>query len=293
MRCSICPRRCDVDRTAETGFCGAVSVPRVARADLHFWEEPCISGTRGSGAVFFSGCNMACEFCQNFVLQSGAMGQLCPPETLSDIYLSLQARGAHNINLVTGAPHIVAIAESLRIARGNGLTIPVVYNTNAYETVPALRMLEGLVDIYLPDLKYVSASLSAAFSGTPDYSEFAIPAISEMLRQVGHLRLDASGLASRGLLIRYLVLPNCVFDARSILDVIKTQFTVETHLSIMRQYTPTPRIVTKSLNRFVTQREYDRVLEYAQSCGFSDIFIQDAASANLEFTPIFTDSIWK
>lgn len=290
MGCEICPRRCGVLRDMEAGFCGAVGLPRVACAALHQWEEPCISGTRGSGAVFFSGCNMACVFCQNYMLQSGQLGSPRTARQLADEYLRLQSLGAHNINLVTPAPHVPYIIESLSIAKAAGLTVPVVYNTNAYETVDTLRRLDGLVDVYLPDLKYVSPVLSARFSKTPDYFAVAMPAISEMLCQTGHLSLDADGMAVRGVLIRYLVLPGCVFDAKAVMDAVKGSFSTETYLSIMRQYAPTERCQTPPLNRKVTAREYDQVLDYALSLGFSRIWMQKGASADLAYTPAFTDS---
>ncbi len=290
MRCTACPRRCGTDRTVHTGPCNAGDLPRVARAALHLWEEPCISGTRGSGAVFFSGCNLACVFCQNHVLHDGKAGRPHTPQQLADRYLALQAAGAHNINLVTPTPHLAAVRTSLALARQNGLRIPVVYNTNGYELVAALRALEGLVDIYLPDLKYVTPALAARFSGRADYFDFAGDAILEMYRQVGTLRLDADGIAVRGLLIRHLVLPACVDEARRVLDFIAAHLPLDTHLSLMRQYAPTPNVTQPPLNRRLTAREYARAVDYCCALGFSNVWIQGPESASLDYTPNFEEA---
>lgn len=290
MRCTVCPRRCGTDRTVHTGPCNAGDLPRVARAALHLWEEPCISGTRGSGAVFFSGCNLACVFCQNHVLHDGKAGRPHTPQQLADRYLALQAAGAHNINLVTPTPHLAAVRTSLALARQNGLRIPVVYNTNGYELVAALRALEGLVDIYLPDLKYVTPALAARFSGRADYFDFAGDAILEMYRQVGTLRLDADGIAVRGLLIRHLVLPACVDEARRVLDFIAAHLPLDTHLSLMRQYAPTPNVTQPPLNRRLTAREYARAVDYCCALGFSNVWIQGPESASLDYTPNFEEA---
>lgn len=270
------------------GLCNAGDLPRVARASLHFWEEPCISGINGSGAVFFSGCNLSCVFCQNYALHDGTLGIPHTPQALAARYLDLQAQGAHNINLVTPAPHLVAIRESLLLAREKGLQIPVVYNTNGYELAESLYLLEKLVDIYLPDLKYVTPELAERFSGRGDYFTFAAPAIQEMHRQVGTLSLDADGIAQRGLLIRHLVLPACVDEARRVLDYIANVLPIDTHISLMRQYAPTPNITKPPLNRRLTNREYDRIIAYCSSLGFENVWCQEKESASLEYTPTFT-----
>lgn len=288
MECRLCPRRCGANRALAPGLCGALSTPRVARAGLHQWEEPCISGSAGSGAVFFSGCNLSCVYCQNEVLQDGSVGGLVSPERLSDIFLILESCGAHNINLVTPAPHVTAIAKALTLSKARGLSIPVVYNTNGYELPETLRLLDGLVDVYLPDYKYVTPALSERFSGAADYSAVADAALMEMFRQRGHLKLNDEGLAVSGMLVRHLVLPCCGFDSRLVLDRLKELFSTELHLSIMRQYAPTARCIQPPLNRKITDREYDRVLDHALSCGFTHIITQDAASADLSFTPTFT-----
>lgn len=288
MVCSICPRKCGVDRSTDLGFCGAGEFPRVALSMLHRWEEPFISGTNGSGTVFFSGCNLRCVYCQNQdISRDGAIGEPANAEKLAQIYLSLQNQGAHNVNLVTAAPHVPIVAESIRVARENGLSVPIVYNTSGYESVKTLRLLDGLVDIYLPDFKYVSPILSKRFSAAEDYFEVAVGAIGEMTRQVGALLLDENNMAQRGVSIRHLILPGCVDDSRRVLDAIKTRFGCGTYISLMSQYTPN-NDVTFPLNRRLTKREYERIISYALSIGLYNILIQEKSSANACFTPTFT-----
>lgn len=288
MECDICPRNCHVDRNARPGLCGCFTLPRIALSDLHHWEEPCISGVNGSGAVFFTGCNMRCIFCQNYEIRDGGTGAICDEKALSDRFLMLQDRGAHNINLVSPAPFAPLIADAIRIAKKHGLTIPIVYNTNAYEKVDTLQLLTGLVDIYLPDFKYVTPALSKRFSGVADYADFALPAMKEMFSQTGTLRTDTNGIAIGGLIIRHLVLPTCVDETRRILDCICNNFPSETHISLMRQYAPTPGLTQPPLNRRITDREYDRAIDYAIRCGFENVLIQDKSSADLCYTPNFT-----
>lgn len=291
MSCTLCPRGCQVDRTAANGFCGCSSVPRIARAALHFDEEPCISGTRGSGTIFFSGCNLKCVFCQNIVLQSGTLGEPFSAERLAETMQKLEALGAHNINLVTPTPHRDAIAAALKRAKKDGLSIPVLYNTNAYESVDTIRSYEGLVDLYLPDLKYRDERLAVRFSRAPRYFETAIASIGEMVRQVGFMQLDADGIATRGVRIRHLVLPGCVFDTRAILDAIADTFGTDCPLSLMSQYTPIPECQTPPLDRRLTRREYDAALDYCLSLGFTDVLTQGLDSAESRFTPPFSDRV--
>lgn len=291
MACNICPRNCKIDRTAATGFCGCSSIVRVARAALHFDEEPCISGTNGSGTIFFSGCNLKCIFCQNMVLTDGTLGEVFSVSRLAEAMHKLEALGAHNINLVTPTPHRDAIIEALRLAKAEGLDIPVVYNTNAYETVETIRAYEGLADIYLPDLKYVDPRLSMKFSRASDYFDTAIEAIAEMLRQVGPMVTDENGVAARGVRIRHLVLPGCVFDTRNVLDAIKTRFGVDCPISLMSQFTPIPECRVKPLDRPLTRREYESALEYCISLGFTNVYTQDLTSVGRSFTPPFSDRV--
>ncbi len=286
--CNLCPRRCGLDRTVSFGFCGADAYMRVAKVMLHFWEEPFISGTRGSGAVFFSGCNLGCVYCQNHDISGGHVGERYDAKRLAETCLTLESKGAHNVNLVTAAPYVPQVAEGIRLAKASGLTIPVVYNSSGYELVETLRLLDGLVDIYLPDFKYVSTGLSSRFSNAPDYCAFALPAIREMHRQVGNLVLSGDGIAEKGLAIRHLVLPNCVDDSRRVFDEIVTHFPLGTYVSIMSQYTPQPDVTDFPLNRKITAREYERAISYALSVGLHNILIQQRDSANSAFTPTFT-----
>ncbi len=291
MACNICPRNCNIDRTAATGFCGCSSVVRAARAALHFDEEPCISGTRGSGTIFFSGCNLKCIFCQNMVLTGGTLGEVFDVPRLAGVMLKLQALGAHNINLVTPTPHRDAIVAALHLAKSEGLSVPIVYNTNAYETVETIRAYEGLVDIYLPDLKYVDPRLSLKFSRAADYFDTAIGSIAEMIRQVGFMETDENGIAKKGVRIRHLVLPGCVFDTRSVLDAIKDRFGVDCPVSLMSQFTPIPECTIKPLDRPLTPREYEGALDYCISLGFTNVFTQELSSVGRSFTPPFSDHV--
>lgn len=291
----LCPRKCGADRSIhrsiQRGVCGANDQVRVAKIMLHQWEEPFISGTRGSGTVFFSGCNLGCVYCQNHEIRDGGIGDVYDVAALADAYLKLQQDGAHNINLVTAAPYVPDVAESLRFAKEQGLTIPVVYNSSGYECVEAIRSLDSLVDIYLPDYKYITPLLAQKFSTAPDYAAIASPAITEMFRQVGDLVLDETGVAKRGLVIRHLILPGCVDDSRKVLDEIVRILPLTTHISLMSQYTPQVYTTEFPLNRKITQREYDRVISYALSLGLHNILLQTRDSAKSIFTPQFTEQI--
>ena len=291
MSCTICPRNCHIDRTAANGFCGCSSVPKVARAALHFDEEPCISGTRGSGTIFFSGCNLKCIFCQNIVLQDGTLGEPFTVDRLVETMLALQSRGAHNINLVTPTPHRDILVPALRAAKENGLSIPVLYNTNAYETVETIRAYEGLVDLYLPDLKYHDDRLARKFSKVTGYFPIALEAIREMVRQTGFMQMDNSGMALRGVRIRHLVLPGCVFDTRAVLDAVAEAFGTDIPLSLMSQYTPMPACKEPPLSRRLTKREYESAVEHCISLGFQNVYIQGFESVGTSYTPPFSDHV--
>lgn len=291
MPCTICPRNCHIDRTAANGFCGCSSVPKVARAALHFDEEPCISGTRGSGTIFFSGCNLKCIFCQNIVLQDGTLGEPFTVDHLVETMLALQSRGAHNINLVTPTPHRDILVPALRAAKENGLSIPVLYNTNAYETVETIRAYEGLVDLYLPDLKYHDDRLARKFSKVTGYFPIALEAIREMVRQTGFMQTDNSGMALRGVRIRHLVLPGCVFDTRAVLDAVAEAFGTDIPLSLMSQYTPMPACKEPPLSRRLTKREYESAVEHCISLGFQNVYIQGFESVGTSYTPPFSDHV--
>lgn len=289
--CTLCPRACGVDRTKEAGACGARDVPRVARFMLHNWEEPCISGTRGSGAIFFSGCNLNCVFCQNYDISQTLSGTEADDERLKAIMLSLQEAGAHNINLVTPAPHVPAILRAVKLAREGGFNLPIVYNTNAYEKVETLRALEGVVDVYLPDLKYVSPLASGRYSNAADYFYYASEALKEMWRQCGALTLDAEGMAKRGMLVRHLVLPGSVDETRRVIDFLSETFPAEIAVSLMCQYVPMYKADFAPLNRKLLKREYDRAVRYCIEKGFTNVLMQRFSSADRSFTPIFDKNL--
>ena len=289
--CICCPRRCGVDRNMQAGFCGAGVLPRVARAALHFWEEPMFSGTRGSGTVFFSGCSLRCIFCQNADISARQKGEECNADRLADLFLMLQEQGAHNINLVTPTPHILTIRPAIQKARERGLRIPTLYNSGGYETVEALQTLDGLIDIYLPDLKYVSPVVSKKFSSAENYFAFAAPALSEMYRQAGDLRLDENGIAISGLVIRHLVLPGCLDETRKVLDYINEVHSKNTWISLMRQYTPMTEGLPSPLNRCLTAREYERAVSYCLQLGFTNVLLQEEDAADSSFTPAFYESL--
>ncbi len=290
MSCDLCPRHCGIDRRIQRGFCGCSDSMKIARIGLHRYEEPCICGAGGSGAVFFSGCNLRCVFCQNRILQTGRLGMEFTPEALADAMLKLQRIGAENINLVTPTPHVEGILRSIDLARDNGLTLPIVYNTNGYLSVDTVDKLNGYVDIWLPDLKYHDQRLADRFSSAPRYFETAFSAIERMLEQSGQLVLDGSGRAEKGVLIRHLVLPACVYDTRDVLSAIKDHFGTNTYLSLMHQFTPQPD-ANPPLNRRLTKREYENAVEACLSLGFTRVYIQEALSATFAYTPDFSNEV--
>ena len=294
MGCMLCPRQCNADRErGETGYCGMPAEVRVARAALHPFEEPPISGTRGSGTVFFVGCSLRCVFCQNSAIRSPDCGKTFSVTELGELFLALQREGAHNINLVTPTHYADKIAAALSAVRER-LSIPVVYNCGGYERVETLRLLDGLVDIYLPDFKYSSSALSGEYSAAPDYSVYATAALAEMLRQTGEVRFDENGLMTRGVMVRHLVLPGSRKDSMAVLDLIARTVPVsKIRLSLMRQYTPdfAPRSAPKSLQRRLTRFEYDSVAAHAISLGFEGYF-QTGESVGAEYTPDFSTSVF-
>ena len=290
MSCDLCPRQCAVDRHRQKGFCGCTDGMRIARIGLHRFEEPCICGTGGSGGVFFSGCNLRCEFCQNKVLQSGSLGQVFTPEELAQAMLDLEKIGAENINLVTPTPHVEGIITAIDLAKSKGLTLPIVYNTNGYLSVDTVDKLSKYVDIWLPDFKYHDQRLADRFSKAPRYFEITLAAIGRMLEHSGQLLLDETGKAKQGVLIRHLVLPACVYDTRDILSAIATHFGTETYLSLMHQFTPQPD-AQPPLDRRLTKREYENAIRTCLDLGFTRVFIQEAQSATFAYTPEFSDEV--
>lgn len=286
--CNLCPRKCNTQRKALTdsgkGFCNMGENPVVARAALHFWEEPPISGTNGSGTIFFSGCNLKCVFCQNENISSGCFGKEITIERLREIYFDLINQGAHNINLVTGTHFINAIAKSLE----EPLPIPVVYNCGGYESVNSLKLLENKVQIYLPDLKYANNDLAIKYSDAPDYFEIATNAIKEMYRQVGKCEFDDNGIMTKGVIIRHLILPNNLENTKRIIDWVKEYFNDgEVLFSLMSQFTPNKTCKIPELSRRLTQEEYDEIEEYLFRSGIEDGFMQELSSAKEEYIPPF------
>ena len=286
--CRLCPRNCRVNRKERTGFCGEKDGIRCARAALHHWEEPCISGTRGSGAVFFSGCSLKCCYCQNYQISQEGLGKEISPEKLARIFLDLQEQGAHNINLVTGTHFLPGILTALDLARPK-LSIPVVYNCGGYEKPEVIRLLDGYVDIYLPDLKYFDPELSARYSGARDYFAQASQAVSAMISQTGSPVFDEDGIMQKGVIIRHMVLPGSRKDSISILHWIRENLPEEGFLlSLLSQYTPFYKSREyPQINRRLTTYEYDKVLEEAISLGLTRGFMQEKSSAKEEYTPPF------
>ncbi|SDH34907.1 putative pyruvate formate lyase activating enzyme [Pseudobutyrivibrio sp. 49] len=292
-KCTLCPRNCGVDRDEALGVCQVSSTVKVARAALHFWEEPCISGENGSGAVFFSGCPLHCVFCQNEEISHGKVGKEITTEELANIYLDLQRQGANNINLVTGTHYIPSIVESVKIARDKGLQIPIIYNTSGYETEESLKLLDGIVNAYLPDFKYWDDVLASQYSHAKDYPDVVKSAIVEMVRQVGEPKFNEDGFIQSGVIVRQLLLPGHTKDSKAILKYLYETYGNRIYVSLMSQYTPMPHIAEKypELNRRVTKREYEAVVDYALNLGIENAFIQDRKVAKESFIPKFGNEI--
>ncbi|MBQ7942804.1 MAG: radical SAM protein [Lachnospiraceae bacterium] len=290
--CNLCPRGCNADRQqGKIGYCGVSGAIRVARASLHMWEEPPISGTNGSGTVFFTGCALRCVYCQNRKIALADLGETISVSRLAEIFLKLQEKQAHNINLVTPSHYVPQIVEALGKAKQQGLVLPVVYNTGSYEKVETLRMLEGLVDIYLPDCKYYNSELSARYSNAPDYFEVASAAIAEMVRQVGTPVFEGE-LLKRGVVVRHMILPGNTKDSKAVLKYLHDTYGDDIYISIMNQYTPLEAMKDyPEINRRITQREYKKVIDYALSIGIENAFIQEGETAKESFIPDFEDSV--
>lgn len=288
--CTLCPRKCHADRRlGRRGFCGQGAEVTAARAALHFWEEPCISGSCGSGTVFFSGCSLQCIFCQNRNIALGNDGYVISLDRLTEIFLELQKKGAANINLVTAGHFLPQVSYCLKRAKESGLSIPIVYNTGSYEEVDSLKMLEGLVDIYLPDLKYHSPELSLKYARAADYFEKAAAAIDEMFRQAGKPQFDLkSGLMQRGVIVRHLLLPGCPGDSKRILRYLHDTYGNDIYVSIMNQFTPLEtRDLPPELNRKISQEEYDKILNFSEKIGIEQGFCQEGETAMESFIPAF------
>ena len=287
--CLLCPRKCGINRsTGQTGVCGVSSEIKVARAALHYWEEPCISGKRGSGAVFFSGCSLHCVFCQNRAISDGKEGKVISKERLSDIFMELADKGANNINLVTPGQYIPDIVWAVNDAKSRGMKLPIIYNTSGYENVTELKLLEGIVDVYLPDFKYMDSTLSARYSRAKDYPSVAKQALSEMVRQQPDVVIDDStGLIQKGVIVRQLLLPGHVNDAKAVLKYLYDTYHDHVYISMMSQFTPIALKDYPEINRTVTRREYERLVDYALEIGITNAFIQEGDVAKDSFIPAF------
>ena len=287
--CLLCPRKCGINRsTGQTGVCGVSSEIKVARAALHYWEEPCISGKRGSGAVFFSGCSLHCVFCQNREISDGKEGKVISKERLSDIFMELAVKGANNINLVTPGQYIPDIVWAVNDAKSRGMKLPIIYNTSGYENGTELKLLEGIVDVYLPDFKYMDSTLSARYSRAKDYPSVAKQALSEMVRQQPDVVIDdATGLIQKGVIVRQLLLPGHVNDAKAVLKYLYDTYHDHVYISMMSQFTPIALKDYPEINRTVTRREYERLVDYALEIGITNAFIQEGDVAKDSFIPAF------
>lgn len=286
--CNICPRMCNVDRKVKTGFCSMTETVKISRAALHDWEEPCVSGEKGSGTVFFSGCNMKCVFCQNKEISTGGFGKEISVEKLAEIFLKLQDKGALNINLVTPTHYVTQIIQAVTIARKNGLSLPIVYNTSCYENPRTIDMLAGIVDVYLPDFKYFDNSAAKKYSSASDYVEMAKASLDRMVKQQPKCVFDDRGIIQKGVIVRHLVLPGQTEAAKDVIDYLYNRYGDNIFVSIMSQYTPCTDLSNyPEINRKLSQKEYDDVIDYAIDIGLENGFVQDGESASESFIPPF------
>ena len=286
-KCTLCARACGVDRTkGQLGFCHKPSTPVIARAALHMWEEPIISGERGSGTVFFSGCSLACVFCQNRSISHDGFGKSVTEGELANIMLNLMDQGAHNINFVTPTHFAPSVINSVRIAKEKGLLLPIVYNTGSYDAINTIKTLAGTVDVYLPDLKYYKNNTAEKYSSAPDYVDVARAAIDEMVRQVGDAVICDDGLIKRGVVVRILLLPGHLAEAKLSVKYLLNKYGDSIYISLMNQYTPMPNM-TGSLARRTSHEEYEELCDYAVRCGLKNGFFQDYGTAEDSFIPPF------
>lgn len=287
--CRLCPRCCGVNRNkGERGFCGADSTVRVGRASLHYWEEPCLSGERGSGTVFFSYCTLQCVYCQNSQISHDHLGKEITLSRLAEIFLELQEKGAHNLNLVTPTHYVPQIITALDAAKADGLSLPVVYNTSGYERAETLRLLDSHVDIYLPDFKYASAGSASRYSAAGDYADVVKAALDIMTEQAGLPSFDEDGMMKRGVIVRHLILPGHYEETREILRYLHKRYGDRIYISLMNQYTPFARAKDyPEINCKVPQRDYDALVDYAVELGVENGFIQEEGTAEESFIPLF------
>ena len=289
--CMLCPRKCGINRYETVGMCGASNRIRLAYYSLHMWEEPVISGEHGSGTIFFSHCNMKCIYCQNKKISIDGYGKIISNKKLGDIMLELQEKGAHNINLVTPTHYVPNIAFTLQKIKNKELKIPVVYNTSSYENVGTIMMMNHLVDIYLADLRYFDDQLAINYSSSPHYFENATMAIDEMYRQVGSPEFDQNGMMKKGLIVRVLILPGHLEDAKNIIRYLYKTYGDDIFISIMDQYTPVNPCIYNNLNRKLTEDEYNEVIQYALELGVSNAFVQEEGTADESFIPSFDKKV--
>lgn len=288
--CKICPRNCKVNRMLnQIGYCGVGKNLKVARAALHFWEEPPISGNQGSGTIFFSGCNLKCVYCQNYEISTGGKGKEISLEKFVELCLDLQQQGANNINLVTPTHYIPLIKEGILMAKKKGLTIPIVYNSSGYESVESLKELDGIIDVYLPDFKYYDETLAVTYSKAPHYFSIASKAIQEMFRQVGPCQFDDQGIIKKGVIVRHLLLPTHENDSKKIINYLYQTYHDDIFISIMNQYTVTRKLPYPELNQTVSDIEYDDLINYALDLGITNAFIQEGGTASESFIPNFDE----
>ena len=285
-KCNLCPRCCFVNRNnGELGFCNSGNKIKIAKAYLHMWEEPPITGKKGSGTIFFSGCNLRCIFCQNYYISDMNNGVEITVDRFSQVCLDLQSRGATNINLVTPTHYAPLLIDGIKLAKQNGLCIPIVYNSSGYENIDTIKMFDGLVDVYLPDFKYYSDELAIKYSGCKNYFKYACLAIDEMIRQKGECIFDKEGNIISGVIIRHLIIPSRVEDSKKILNYLYKKYGDKIYFSIMNQYTPVKKFKDEELNRIVSNHEYDEVIDYAWNLGIRQAFIQDGVTQNCSFIP--------
>ena len=287
-KCNLCPRNCNVNRNNnEIGYCGATNMMVIAKAYLHKWEEPCISGSIGSGTIFFSYCNLKCIFCQNYDIRKIHKGKIISIDKLKNICLKLQKKGALNINLVTPTHYVPLIIEAIKKAKKEGLNIPIVYNTSSYENIETIKMLDGIVDIYLPDLKYYNNEYALKYSKAKDYFKYASSAINEMYKQVGKPIFDKNGIMKKGVIVRHLMLPSHLDDSKKIINYLYKKYHHNIYISIMNQYTPLKKLEYEYLNHKVTDEEYDALIDYAYNIGVRNAYIQEGETQKESFIPNF------
>lgn len=287
--CNLCPRNCSINRFAgELGFCNSSLDIKVAKVSLYYWEEPCISGTSGSGAVFFSNCNLRCVFCQNYKISHEGLGKTISINRLSEIFLEHQMRGALNINLITPTHYVPQIIEALKLAKNKGLSIPILYNSSGYESIDTIKMLRGFIDVYLPDLKYYNDKYAIKYSNAPNYFNTASRAITEMVSQVGETKFDSNGIIKSGVIVRHLMLPGLLFDSKKVIDFIYTSFKSNVYISLMNQYTPMHKsFAYPEINKKVNPNHYDALINYCLKLGITNCYIQESESSSKSFVPDF------